>query len=620
MQHFLEDLAAKHEVIVLTGRCYERELVPYKAVDGLIDALSHYLARLPSLEVKAYLPRNVAPLARVFPVLRRVAPIAEACKNVAVLDVQELRQRAFMGLRELLARLADAKPLVLAIDDLQWGDADSAALLTELLKPPDAPVLMALGCHRSEDAPTSPFLQAIDSRHNQAAAWPERRELAVEPLSLQEAFELAMAELDPTNPRCTQLAEQVARESGGSPLFVYELSQAVSSTTKTESGWKAYKLVLDEVLWNRVQQLPVLQRELLEVIAVAGQPLPVTVACTAAGLEKREQAALDQLRIGRLIRSTGMTARETVESYHDRVRETVVAHLKPDVLTKHHRRLAQTLEASDSADPEALAVHWQAAGQPSRAGYYYSLAAAQASDALAFERAAALYRLALGLCPATSDDRQQLQIHLAEALANAGRGLEAAEAYRLVAESLSPTKALEYQRRRAMQLLISGHMDDGIAAIRTVLQAFGLKLPKTSRMALISLLLHRAQLYIRGLHFNECAEADLSSDTLAQLDTCWTIASGQFMTDIIRGAELQSRFLLLALRSGESSRIGGTRIGGRVFLWNRRKRGSPRKDAHANGRHYRRADRSANGQLFCTDGQGNFRLCAWRVPCSEIAF
>src|SRR5258707_9696239 len=124
------------------------------------------------------------------------------------------------------------------------------------------------------------------------------------------------------------------------------------------------------------------------------------------------------------------------------------------------------LEVAGNADPERLAVHWREAGATEKAGSYAAAAAAQAATALAFDRAARLYRRALESKPRSNAEARALRTQLGHALANAGRGAEAAEAYTAAAEDANPADKLELQRRAAVQLLHSGRVDDGLAALR----------------------------------------------------------------------------------------------------------------------------------------------------------
>ena len=142
--------------VVLAGRCYEQESVAYKALDTLIDALS----RLPQAARPARGPGpDAAQHGGAGPGLPRVAAGRgggrRAQRGAETPDPQELRRRAFAALREMLVRIGDRRTLVLSIDDLQWGDLDSAALLTDLLRPPDPPLMMLLCCYRREDTSNS---------------------------------------------------------------------------------------------------------------------------------------------------------------------------------------------------------------------------------------------------------------------------------------------------------------------------------------------------------------------------------------------------------------------------------------------------------------------------------
>ncbi len=549
VQHFLDGLTHAGAALVLAGRCYEQESVPYKALDSLIDALSRHLARLRWDEAADLLPFDAPALVRLFPVLRRVPAVADATDSQppGVPDPHELRRRAFAALRDLLGRLAAVQTLVLYIDDLQWGDADSAALLSDLLAPPDPPPLLLLCCYRSEYGDTSPCLRALRQQ-------PGRRELEVELLAEQDARRLALELLGRDDPPAQAHAGLMARESGGSPYFLQALVQSFLEGADL-AGRREEAVTLDDVLWRRATALPGPARRVLALVSVAGRPLRQDDVLRAAGVGPEERRELAPLRVGHLVRSTGPGDADEVEAYHDRVRETVLAHLEPAARRDCHRRLAVTLEDSGHGDAEALAVHFHGADEPDKAGRYYAEAARQAADALAFDRAAKLYRLALELRPAGGEEGRELHARLGEALANAGRGAEAARAYETAAAGADAARALDLRQRAAYQYCISGHLSEGRAALRAVLAGVGLRLPATPFRTMAALLAARARLWLRGLKFRERREAEIPADDLRRIDVTWSASAGLSLFEVLNGANFQARNLLLALRAGEPYRV-----------------------------------------------------------------
>jgi eukaryotic-like serine/threonine-protein kinase len=559
VQHFLSGLVEHDAAVVLAGRCYEQESVPYKALDSLVDSLCRHLRRLSAPLVEALLPRDVWPLTRVFPVLNRIEAVASLPRRTTeVTDPRELRRRAFVALRELLGRLGDRGPLVLAIDDLQWGDADSAALLSELMRPPDPPVFLLLGCYRDEDARSSPFLRALLGAPAHESHIVEQCDLAVDSLSESEASELALSLLGGDDADAMAHARAIARESGGNPFFVTELVRHISVGTEPSVRSAAQEVNLDDMLWDRIRRLPGGARRFLEVVAVSGQPVRQASVCRVADLGAEGPASLSVLRTGHLVRGAGPGSLDDVEVYHDRIRETVIKHLAPEVLKTWHGELAQVLEDAKEADSETLAVHFEAAGKSEMAGKYYAQAAAKAAKALAFDRAANLYRQAIELWPTPGDPGRSLRVELGDALANAGCGVEAARTYQDAATRAEGLDVLQLQSRAAYQFLISGHIDEGLATFNQLLAQVGMRLTSTPRGALLKLISYRALLLARGLGFQRRDSGEVPPEELLRIDIARSFALGISLVDVIEGATWQSQALHRALRGGEPLRIALT--------------------------------------------------------------
>jgi serine/threonine protein kinase len=540
-------------VVRLRGRCYERESVPFKGLDGVVDSLSRLLRRLPRAETAALMPRNAAMLPTMFPVLGRVEHIAGAPRPPQeIRDPHEVRNRVFGALRELLTRLAERYPLVVVIDDLQWADADSLLLLGDLTRPPDPPPMLLIASARR----SPPELAAALSE--------PLTDIRLDRLAPDDARELATLLLGRRGGVSRGAAEAIADEAGGHPMFIDELVRHV-----TDSGERARgALRLDDAIVERIDRLDARAIRLLKIIALAGAPIAQAVVCQAAEIPMADATRhLQLLRVANLVRAAMSRGTDRLEPYHDRIREALIGRLSDDERRDRHARLAIALEAAEQPirHPEMLVSHLEAAGRIEEATQRAEQAARRARKGLAFDRAAELYRTALRLGDYDDDKRRQLLMRLGESLASAGRGFESATAYLEAAEGVGAER-LECQRRAAEQLLISGHIAEGLEALEAVLAEIGEKLPKTPQRALASLLWSRAKLRLRGIEFTERHESEIPPRELTRLDVYKSVAHGLGVVDTIRGVDFQSRGLLLALRTGEPLRVGRALLEGGAYL------------------------------------------------------
>jgi serine/threonine protein kinase len=540
--------------VVLSGRCYERESVPYKAFDGVVDALARWLMRIPDSDARELLPTRPAPLVQIFPILRRVPAIAGAVRApTTALDPLELRSRAFGALREMLVRIGDRHPLVVVIDDAQWSDDnDSLALLAEVTRSPDAPRMLLLatvrvGTSGNPDlhAPTPPFTRAMGSTP---------RGIELGPLSLDESRELASRLLERAGVERSLHArvETIAREARGHPLFIDVLARR--STRAADEGVGESRL--EDALGAEVGALDADARATFEVVALCDAPLAQSTVARAAGVDPDAFAkAVQRLRVARLVITAGARGDDRIEPYHDRMRRVASATINEARRLQIHGAIARALEAESDTDPETLALHWREAGDAEKAARFSALAGDRAVQALAFDRAAMFYERALQLAQLPDEARRALTAKLGDALANGGRGKLAADALHQAAEGAPAAEALDLRRRAAEQLLRSGHVDDGAVALESVLRTVGVRLPSTPLAAIAYLLLLRAWLWLRGLGYRSRDPTQVSAEAIVRVDTCWSAAFGLALSDTIRATALQASNLLEALRLGEPFRV-----------------------------------------------------------------
>lgn len=537
LRHALEQIAQRHDAVVLAGRCYERELVPYRGLDSVIDALTRHL--LASKDTSAVVPRDAEALTRLFPVLRRVPAFARSVRRPLAADPQAQRRQAWHAFRELLGRLSDEKPLLICIDDWQWGDEDSARLMLETLCAADAPALLLVLCHRTED--DNQCLRTFAEGLAEATTV-THVPLPVLPLPEPDATALAKAWLPSQDPR---QAISLAREAAGNAFFLRALvnhcKRDVHSTGAT----------LQDMVRARMEALSAPARSLLHIVATAGRPTLLEIAMEAAALNRTQADCVTELRQAHLLRSHD----NVVEIDHDRIRAAITGLLPPAQQRDCHTKLLHALLGREDADPEILGSHYLAVGRTKEAAQAFTAASARADAALAFEHSVHLLGQAITLYGPTEQGLCPLYERMGHALVNLGRGEAAANAYLAAAQDSEPNKALDLRRRAAEQLLRTGHLQAGLQVLDVVLGSIGERLASSSRRALLPLLWRRARIRWRGLRYQERSEATISAEQLLRLDVFWSVSTALGIIDNVRAMDFQTRHLRLALKLGEPNRI-----------------------------------------------------------------
>jgi len=530
--------------VVLAGRCYEFETVPFKGLDGVVDSLSRYLSTLPKDELDSLLPPNLDDLATIFPVLRRIAPIASAYARRPVTErtLQRVRAAGIACLRELLRRISDRRPLLIAIDDVQWADEDTSRALVDLLRDANPPAVLALlGSRPNGPSPvTSALFGAMAAPQIDAV----RIEIDLAPLDIDATRALLLRELGSSAP--TELVSTLARESKGNPFDVCELARFVRDEEGPHESFGDRSI--DQVIVERAGSLSQPARALLDVIAIAGEPMDEVVLRRAAKVAEGDRSITDTLRARHFIRSVRLGAATLLDTVHDRIRESIGRALDSTSRADRHRAIALALESAESPPHDRLARHFASAGDRAL-GFHHAIAAAsEARAGVALRRASEFLGLAVEL--ADHEQRVATMPRFAEALAEASMFERAAATWERASALETGDASREYRRRAAEAWMYAGRIDHGLAMLEEAASSLGMTIPKNRFVAFLRAAAERIRLRIRGYRTTLRGASDIPVRVLERLRTLRAMSLAYTPIDPLRAIALQTQWLRAVLDSG----------------------------------------------------------------------
>jgi eukaryotic-like serine/threonine-protein kinase len=544
------------DVLVLRSRCYEREAMPFKALDSIMDALVLHLARLDDVSVSHLLPADIQALAQLFPVLERVRAVKKLLGLQRVQShARSHRQRAEVALRELFGRLAQAMPLIVWVDDMHWGDLDSVAILRDWLEQTGGAPFLLLLSYRSDEIETSPALRALLQPSEPGVGRVSEQRLDIGTLAPADMRALCVDRLGTRAHGRNALIDRIVDEARGNPFLASQLaSLALAKLERGADGLHA--LSIDDLVAQMRELLPKEATIVLAVLAVAGRPMQPKLVLRVAGVHHGGRAILHALRNLNLVRTRDAETERLIETYHDRIREHVYGRLSEADLNAIHNGLLRALEHSGRADADWLHSLALGAGDRALALQYGVAAAERAHSSLAFERAAELYTRCLELCADAAQERGTLWRKLGLVLGYSGRGVRAAEAL-LEAATLcaSQSEAFELKRMAASHLVRSGRFEAGDALFEEVMAAASIRAPRSEGKLLAAVAWERCRLGMRGSSFQRRTVAEVSPAVLARIDLLEDLRLATAGHDPLRSVLFATQSLRLALDAGEPTRV-----------------------------------------------------------------
>jgi predicted ATPase len=352
---------SRRNCVFAYGRCRDGAPAPYSALADALSSVVRTMEATGPAERDRWRADLVSEMSGFAGILTEVVPelalVLGESSDDADLNAADARRRLHRTAIRLVSATASYRPVVLAIDDLQWADQDTLLLLSELLTVSLRNVLV-VGAHRAGEF--DPGAAGIKSE--------SLNTIQLEPLAPEDVEEL-LADVCGQSVEIGDVAAEFHHRTGGNPLHVRQLlyraqreGALIPVGPGGRPGWDLRVLASIEVTGTAAEfiggylgQLRPTERAVLsslaciggefdldDATAAAAQPPDVVAHALWACLELRLLEALD----GDGQRITNAISRDARYRFsHDRVAEAARAGLSADDMRAIHLRFGRWLVA-----------------------------------------------------------------------------------------------------------------------------------------------------------------------------------------------------------------------------------------------------------------------------------
>jgi predicted ATPase/signal transduction histidine kinase len=429
----------------------------------------------------------------------------------AVLGSIEAQNRFQRVLESFLAAIAQpAHPLVLFLDDLQWADAATLALLEPLATSPEIHGLMLMGAYRDHELDASPRLARTLAALDRAGVALTRVTLG--PLSMEDLVALVADTLHASASQAEPLARVVQAKTGGNPFFVIQFLRTLEREghLRFDDEHNRWTFAIERItqlpladnvvdlMTHAIQRLPAKAQYALTLAACIGNRFE---AATLAIVSEQSLAAtaqdLDQARAeGLIVPLPGSDEEgEAFQFLHDRVQQSAYALIPADRRRMVHLAVGRLLRsratpAQIEAAPFRIVEHLNLGrdlivdtGERREVAALDLAAGRRAKSATAHDSALELFRAGIELLGARAFETDadlafELHLEAAESLSLCGQFDDARAALTaLLAHAATPIARARVLRLRSLQCESTGLYAQALASAREGLQDLGVTLP-----------------------------------------------------------------------------------------------------------------------------------------------